>query len=151
MSDDSRFVDYDAAFAEQEEQAKPLTRKLFGQTWKLPGVPPAAVVLRLARLMADGRSEDDLTEAETMLLAADIIPSETLDVWLAKGLGVDELGLIIEDLMTAYGPQLLAVTAADAEGNPPAPVETTPTPSSPTGASSKLTSPASTASIFRVG
>ena len=151
MTDESRFVDYDAAFAEQEAAAQPLTRKLFGKVWELPGTPPASVVLRLARLMADGRSETDLNDGELLLIAVDLIPGDTLEAWTAKGLDTPQLTLIIEDLMAEYGPQLgVGVkAAADAEGNEVTP-ETAATPSLPTGGSSKPTSPASTGSFSQV-
>lgn len=152
MVADEKYFDYDAAFAEEAEARRPLTRRLFGQVWELPGVPNAAVVIRLARLFADGRSEEDLTDGETLMLAADLIPGDILDQWLAKGLDVSQLAMILQDLMVAYGDFL----GATEEGEPSSPEASTPatgdsTSSSAIGPSSKPTSDASTRSIFQVG
>lgn len=146
-----RFVDYDAAFAEAENARKPLTRRLFGRDWELPGVPPAAVLIRLSRLTADGRTDDDLTAGEQMLLAADMIPKNVLDEWLALGLDTDGLALILQDLMREYGKYFTgdsggAVPEAEAPTGGAAS-----TIYSATGVFSKPTSNATTASTSTTG
>lgn len=150
MGDDTRFVDYDAAFAELDEQAKPLTRRLFGRDWELPGVPPAAVVIRLSRLFAAGREAEDLSLGEMMALAADLIPAPVLNEWMDRGLQMEQLAIVIEDLIDAYGAQLAGDTTPGGGAVPEAeaPTTGTSTSSSPTGPSSKPTSLASTGSHF---
>lgn len=142
-----KFVDYDAAFAELEQQRAPLVRRLFGKDYLLPAVPPAAVVIRVSRLMAEGRSEDDIEGGDAMMLAADLIPAGILDEWMANGLDIDQLALIIQDLLDAYGP--LMAGGDGGGGDPEAMAPTTGAPkwpnSSNTGDSSKPTGNASTA------
>lgn len=145
-----RYRDYDAAFAEANREAPPIVIRLFGQDWELPGDLPASVVVRLTRMMADGRSEDELSVAEQMTLAMDVIPAEVLDAWLAKGLDTDQLAVILLDVVSEYGAQLDDPSSDSDGGEGPegsAP-ETGDTPSSnsssPTGPLSRPTSPAST-------
>lgn len=136
----SRFADFDAAFAEAEARREPLQVRLFGQTWSLPAAMPAAVPLKVARWKAEGRSEDNLTEAELLDFAGDMIPGQVLDAWFAKGLDIEQLGPIVEWVMAQY---MEAMPAGEAT----APAGASPSSTSPSngGDSSKPTSPASTA------
>lgn len=135
-----RYADFDEAFS--EEAAEPLRIKLYGQEWELPATMPAAAVLRVTRFMAEGRDpEQDLTRAEHIDLAADLIPRETLNVWLAKGLDIDQLGNIVSWQMRQY----LGAQDGDGQGEAQAP-DGAPSSSSNGGDSSKPTSPASTGS-----
>jgi hypothetical protein len=87
---DSRYADFDQAFAEVD--AKPLVVRLFGRDWELPATISAAAVLKVARWMADGRSDQTLTTAEALDLVADLVPADVLKDWFAKGLQIDHLG-----------------------------------------------------------
>lgn len=133
-----RFIDFDAAWA--EASTDPLRVRLYGQEWELPGVMPAAVPLKIARMMADGREATALTRAETFDLAADIIPRETLDAWTAKGLDVDKLGDVITWVLRMY------MGKVDPSGEGPAPEVGAPPSSSNGGGMSPPTSDASTSS-----
>lgn len=134
-----RFADFDAAFAERD--AKPLLIRLYGRMWELPGVMPAEVPLKLARYMADGRGEDELNEPEKFDLAAALVPSDTLQAWMAKGLDAEQLGQILLWVLRQYhspeggdGPELAAPVTGPS--------------SSDTGVSSPPTSDANTVSPF---
>lgn len=133
------YVDYDAAFA--EAHAQPLVRRLYGRDWVLPAVPPASVVLHIARLVADGRSETEFTVAELLSIAAELIPPDVLREWTDRGLDTDRLSFILTDLLNAYAPYFAG--GSDPEATTPG----TPTSSSVTGVSSQPTSTASTASV----
>lgn len=139
-----RYRDYDAAFAELNGEAPPIVIHLFGEDWQLPGDPPAAVVVRLARMIEDGRSEEELRDGELMNLAFDAVPREVLEAWLAKGLGTSQLALILEDVINAYGAQLAPQDQAPEAPAPETGASTSSTSPWPTGESSRPTSPAST-------
>jgi hypothetical protein len=142
MGDKPTFIDFDAAFDERDEP--PIKVKVMGSEWELPGVMPAALPLKVARMVADGRSKDDFTVAETLSLAVDIIPKHVLDAWFDLGITVDRLGPIIERLAAMYmgkenlDPEELASAMAEAT--------TPPSSSSSDGPTSRATSDASTAS-----
>lgn len=142
---DGRYADFDAAFAEREREADPLRIRLFEQEWDLPGSLPAGVLLKLSRYMAEGRTEKDLTYAESIDLAASMIPEEILQQWIAKGISEDQLGDIVMWALRQY-------TGQDDEPGEAAEVEAPVTPSSSSsssvGASSKPTSPESTGSPY---
>lgn len=150
----ARFHDFDAATTERDAGVNdPVVVKKFGQTWELPARMPAAVPLRVARWQAEGRDQDDLTEGETLTLAADIIPGEILNAWLAKGLDLDELGDIVGWVVQQYADRDNEA-AEDAPGEATAPTEGAAAPSNSSsndGPSSKPTSPASTESLSHVG
>lgn len=150
----ARFHDFDAATDERDTEANdPVVVKKFGQRWELPGKMPAAVPLRVARWLADGRSDDDLTEGETLTLAADVIPAEILNAWLAKGLDLEELAEIVGWVVQQYADRDNEA-AEDAPGEATAPTTGAAAPSNSSsndGPSSKPTSPANTGSLSHVG
>lgn len=137
-----RYADFDAAL--EETTAEPLMVRLYGQDWPLPATMPAAVPLRMARLLADGRDQESLSMAEILAIAGDVFPPETLDAWLAKGIDVDLLGQVVSWVFKQYMGKAL-------DGDEPDPGEASaPSSSSSGGGSSKPTSPASTDSTSPV-
>lgn len=143
MGDQRKFMDFDAVFAER--RVEPIRFRLLERDWELPGAMPAAVPLRIARLVAEGRGTDDLTGAEVLELAADIVPRPVLTEWLNLGLDEERLGEVIVWLVSQY----VAASSTDGDvGEAQAPAEAAGAPASSSngGPSSKPTSPASTAS-----
>jgi hypothetical protein len=137
---DNRYVDFDAAFAEHDGPP-PLMVKLYGRGWALPGVAPAAGVLAASRLIEEKRSDENLSDAETLNLAVKIVPDEILQQWLAKGLTTDELATVIAWVLSKY---------MESEGGEPGEAPAPPagaSSSSSDGDSSKPISLESTASI----
>lgn len=136
-----RYADFDAAFAEAD--AEPITMRLYGRVWSLPGNMPAGAVLKVTRLMAAGKAEHELTFAELLDLAADLIPRETLDVWCGKGLDAEQLAKVLAWLMRIYMGK--DVEDGDGPGEAPAPDGALGS-SSNDGGFSRPTSPATTSS-----
>ena len=138
---DKRFIDFDAALAEHEEQ--PVVVRYLGRDWQLFSSLPAKPVMRLLRLEAEGRDGDALSQAEMVSFMTELVPADALDAWLDAGMTVDEMGRLLRLVFAAYrGGQ------EDEPGEAPRPAPGR-SPSSSTGASSKQTSSASTSSTSR--
>lgn len=156
MADTDKFLDLDAALNEEAEAAEPLQVRLYGQLWNLPGTPPAAVTLRLSLwfengLIVDGKPTSEVTGAALTLLLADMVPKDVLDQWFAKGLGTDQLFILVPKILQLYRERGL-MGAGGAEGEATAPkkgaakAKSTRGTSSNDGRSSKRTSKGSTGS-----
>jgi hypothetical protein len=137
-----KYADFDLAL--EEANAEPMVIKLYGQEWPLPGVMPAAVPLRMARLLVDGKDQESLTMPELLTIAGDVFPTATLDAWLGKGLDIELLTAIVKWVFEQY----MGVALDD--GQPDLGEAQAPSSSSSGGGSSKPTSPASTASTSPV-
>lgn len=154
-----RFKDFDAAAADRD--AEPITFRMFGKDWVLPGEPPAALVLRVARMVAELRArhgddvdltrlEGDLAPEDLVLLATDAISAPVLRALEDEGLTTTQLGELLSWLL---GEWKVFAKGADGVGEaqaPPGAASTTPSApyggSSTGGGTSKPTSPASTPS-----
>jgi hypothetical protein len=121
----SRFVDFDAALAESEEQ--PVTLRFQGRDWQLYPALPAKPVLKLMRLEAEGH-EEELSRIEMLDLLCSLVPPEAFAAWLDGGLTIDQLAKLLKAIMAIYR----AGEGGD-EGEAPGPGEG-PMPSSSTGA-----------------
>jgi hypothetical protein len=119
-----KYIDIDAALAERQDKATPLKVKLFKQMWDLPGTMPAAVTLRLFRwaekgwIDEAGNVADEVGALDQMALLSDIVPSDVMDAWCAKGLDTSQLEPVISLIMDVY--QLQAMARAEGEAPPPA-------------------------------
>jgi len=145
---DDRFADFDAHFAELDDDRTPVRIRLFGRLWDLGCDLPAAAVLRLGRLAADESIQDlDLTDprikGEVILLAGDLIPAPVLAEWLGRGLDDRRLGEIV---LWVFGQHQYGQTGGSAEGEATAPETGASGSSSNGGLSSSATSTASTPS-----
>lgn len=143
-----RFRDFDAEFL--AHAPPPIEVGLFGRRWHLPGELPAAGVLMVARWVSEGRAHPGhpqaaVSNAELISLAEALIPGEIMDAWRGKGLGMRQLGGIVEWVLDAYRDQIQEAfgPSGEAEAPPGAPPST---PSSNGGGSSAPTSDASTPS-----
>lgn len=94
-----RFVDFDAALAESEEQ--PVTLRFQGRDWQLYPALPAKPVLKLMRLQAEGH-EEELSRAEMIDLICSLVPREAFDAWLDGGLTIDQLAKLLKAIMAIY-------------------------------------------------
>lgn len=154
-----RFRDFDAEAAERH--AEPISFRMFDKTWELPGEPPAALVLRVARMVASLRArhgddvdltrlEDDLPPEDLILLATDAISGPVLRALQDEGLTTSQLADLLSWLLGEW--QVFAKgasTVGEAPAPPGAPSTTHSRPSggsSTAGATSRPTSPASTPS-----
>ena len=78
---DKRFIDFDAALAEHEEQ--PVVVRYLGRDWQLFSSLPAKPVMRLLRLEAEGRDGDALSQAEMVTFMTELVPADALDAAVA--------------------------------------------------------------------
>jgi len=145
MGDDRTLMDFDAAF--EERRIEPIKFKLLGEWWEVPGSMPAALPLRISRLVTEGRGTDDLTMAETIDLAADAIPRPMLAEWLNRGIDEVRLGKVIAWLTARY---MGSIGGDDPEADAPAVAAGALGSSSHDGQSSKPTSHGSTESASLV-
>ena len=141
MDTPDKFVDLDAVLAEHTEREKPFTVQLYGREWTLPGTPPAAFTIRLARLRARGSGR--LSAGDTALVMADMVPAEVLSAWCDLGLDTDEMSVVAGPIIAKYQEVSDRIMG---EGRPPKVGGSPSSTSSPDGPSSRPTSSASTAS-----
>ncbi|SNR33121.1 hypothetical protein [Blastococcus mobilis] len=104
----TQFHDFDAAWADEEDE--PVVVKLLGEEWacKRPSEVPAALLLKLDRLMLaaagadvpDDFVVDDSLSSESILrqLAGD----DNVDAWLARGLPYKRLAAVSQYLNAVY-------------------------------------------------
>jgi hypothetical protein len=83
-SSDPRFHDFDADFADAADETIPF--KLMGKVWEIPGEAPAAVILRIQRLMVTLVQMEESGEVpEDMVIDDDL----SYEVMLRKMVGDD--------------------------------------------------------------
>lgn len=141
----SNVKDFDAFWAEQGRE--PLVAKVFGEEYKLPSEMPAALSLRLVRMnmevkLGKRQETEQVAVEELEAIAAELFGKAVYQSWVDKGIGIEQLTHVLEWALSQYGG-----TGEDAEGETVAPEETTSTPSSNGGPSSKPTSNGSTESV----
>lgn len=98
-----RFFDIDALTAtggSAIEVVEPVTVRLFGQDWELPGELPLEVLLTVSSWIAD--SHGDLTVAQALALAGKLVPADVLTEWQARGLTADQLASVVAVLTGVY-------------------------------------------------
>lgn len=157
----SRYHDFDAAWAEEDDD--PVVIRLLGQEWscKRPSEVPAGLLLRIDRLIVqyaqmqqtgqipDDFVMDDSLDPESMLrkLAGDT----NVDAWLKAGLSYQRLQAVLRHLQSVYRGQDPGEAQAVTNRAQRRAAKTTKSPSSSgssssSGRRSRPTSPASTAS-----
>lgn len=136
---DQRYIDFDAALAEADEQ--PVVVRYKGRDWQLYVSLPAKPLMRLLRLQAEGQAENKLQQAEVVRFMSEMVPPDVLDAWLDEGMTVDEMGRVLRMVVAKY-------RGGEEPGEAPRPA-TGRSPSSSTGTRSKRTSGASTKSTSR--
>lgn len=98
-----RFYDIDALTAtggESSELVEPVTVRLFGEDWALPGELPLEVLLTVSSWIAD--SHGDLTVAQALALVGKLVPADVLTAWQARGLTADQLAAVVAVLTGVY-------------------------------------------------
>lgn len=125
-SNDPRFYDFDAAFAERQ----PIPFRLLGKDWSLPASAPAKVILRVQRLMADltrmmvsGEVDEDMVIDEDLSyerMSRLMIGDDIVDAWLDAGIDYDMFQAVTRRLYAIYtGDDPDGDTEDDGEGGGP--------------------------------
>ena len=97
----SRFVDFDAARAERENE--PLLLRAYGETIELPGSLPASLFLDVLRMEEDSDGDREFTSGESLALLRRILPGGVLDGLLAReDFSTDDFEDLIRLVMDAY-------------------------------------------------
>jgi len=121
-----KYIDFDAAISEAEEE--PVVVRYLGRDWRLFTSLPAKPVLRLLRVQADGRGEDELSRQEMVAFMAEMVPADVLEAWLDGGLTIAQMAQLLRAILAAYQGSEDESDAGEAAGPAPGP-----TPSSSTG------------------
>ena len=103
-----QFHDFDAAWAEEEDE--PVTIKLLGEEWacKRPSEVPAALLLRMDRLMlvaASGDVPDDLVIDDSLSpegILRGLAGDDNVNAWLERGLSDQRLAKVSQYLNARY-------------------------------------------------
>jgi hypothetical protein len=150
---DAKYLDLDAAYEEADSAVEPLTVRLHGRDWELPGTVPAAVPLRLALWVEkgwidpdDGVIDPDVPFEELAGLMRDMVPEAVFAEWTKLGLGIDRIPVLVERLMYAYNEVTRQGEARAPKGANRAARRSASRTSSNGGTSSKRTSTGSTRS-----
>ena len=67
-----KYIDFDAALSEADEQ--PVVVRYLGRDWELFSSLPAKPVMKLLRLRAEGRGEDELEQSEMVAFMTEMVP-----------------------------------------------------------------------------
>jgi hypothetical protein len=107
-----RFVDFDAARAEREEET--LTLRAYGKTFELPGSMSAALLLDLLRMEEENGHDAEVSVRDAVGLLRRALPASVLDELLAAD------DFMAEDFVELASMVLRAYSAGD-QGEAPAP------------------------------
>ncbi len=96
-----RFIDFDAARAEREQE--PLVLKAYGREFALPPAMPAALFLGIVRLEEERGSAARVSGAEAMRLMQRVLPRAVLDDLLQEDdFSTDDLVDLCALVMATY-------------------------------------------------
>jgi hypothetical protein len=123
-----KYIDFDAALSEADEQ--PVVVRYLGRDWELFSSLPAKPVMKLLRLRAEGRGEDELEQPEMVAFMTEMVPEAVLEAWLDGGLTISQMAQLLRAIVGAY--RGVGDEAEDEPGEAPGP-EAGPLPSSSTG------------------
>ena len=110
-----KYFDFDAAM--EERSGKPVIVKAFGEEYKLPGQLPFDIVLKISRKYKEG--QDEMDESDIIEMAHTLFGAEVFEAWLAKGISIDGVGVMVEGVMKMYMQQASSTAGrmADAKNN----------------------------------
>ncbi len=95
-----KYIDFDAALSEADEQ--PVVVRYLGRDWQLFSSLPAKPVMKLLRLRAEGRGEDQLEQTEMVAFMTEMVPESVLEAWLDGGLTVSQMAQLLKAIISAY-------------------------------------------------
>lgn len=92
--------DFDAAWAEHTATAPRV--RIFGEVYTLPASVPAKLVLFAAKAKKDGSTDRDVTPDEVLDMLSTLLGPSNLDRIMAAGIGIDQLGDVLQYCMRRY-------------------------------------------------
>lgn len=98
---DARYHDFDAEWEAEDaaaEERRPLRFKVYGKVHEVPYELPAAWPMRIA-LWSVTDPTAELTNAQQLVLAGDLFPTETLEEWFAHRMSAGRLGALVKWLL----------------------------------------------------
>ncbi len=115
--DDAVDFDFDASWA--EKRAHPPRIRAFGKVYELPPVMPAILMFDLAKMEEAKGKSAEVSAADQLSMLALLLGEENLDGLMKAGLGLEELGDLLANIMNIYGKRIGQRAAAepDAGGN----------------------------------
>ena len=137
---DRRYIDFDAAIAESEEQ--PVVVHYKNRDWELFSSIPAKPVFKLLRLQAAAGGTDTLGHAEMVTFLTELVPAGVLEAWLDSGISINDMADLLRLVIDAYRDEENELGEAPSPATGPAVSSSTGQPSRPTSdASIESTSP----------
>lgn len=105
---DSRYIDFDAARAEQTQE--PLLLHAYGETFELPGTMSAALFLDILRMEQDRGADSEVTFSEAVALLRRVLPEDVLAALVERpDFSLNDMieltGMVIKAYATGVGPQ----------------------------------------------
>ena len=94
-----RLVDFDSTWKEKAELG-PIAVRVLGRDWELPTELPAATALLVTEISKAGGAS--AVAGRELDLALSLVPKEMLDVWLARGISMPQLGDVLAYLLGEY-------------------------------------------------
>lgn len=94
----NRHFDFDQFMAEKEH--KPVTLKAFGKKYELPHSLPALLIVKTLKMQK--RGQESTSEEDVIEMAESIFGKKNLDEFLKKGLTMDGLDALIENVIGLY-------------------------------------------------
>jgi hypothetical protein len=119
-----QFRDFDQFFDERKAKGKPLVIRLFGQLHELPSEMPALLMVKVMRAAEVAKAhnldsmQQALSDADVLDMAEAIFGRERLDAFCAKGLGIEQLGSVVEWCAEQYQERILGERKAAGRGKP---------------------------------
>ena len=93
-----KYFDFDAAM--EERKGDPIKVKAFGENYDLPNQLPFDIVLKISRKKKAGEKEMD--EDDMIEMAHTLFGRSTFEAWLAKGISLQGVGVMVEGVMKLY-------------------------------------------------
>ena len=97
----NKYKDFDEFFKEQGD-GDPILIKMFGKRYKISRNVPATVILLQYRAYKS-TGEGELSDADQMQVALDVIGEKTLVEWTSKGMTTNQLTEVLKYAMEQIG------------------------------------------------
>lgn len=97
---EQKYFDFDAAMEEKKSKEKPFIVKAFGEEHEIPNDLPFDLVLTIQRAYKGGKKE--LSEDDVVSLCHTIFGEDTFEKWVKKGIGINGIMMLTENVVKMY-------------------------------------------------